>query len=492
MAVLTVLQGNKRTEIPFESGSLLSDVLHANGFEVEHPCGGRGVCGRCAVEIEGEVSEMNASEQKFGAHLACQTVLKGDATVTLPDSNALWQIETSGTTPVSLDGAMPGDYGAAVDIGTTTIAVKVYNLHTGECVGGSAMHNPQASVAADVMGRIDAALRGKLEFMSHQVRSAIADLLKNACRDAKISTEKVTSLVITGNTTMLYLLTNRNPETLSHAPFEADCLFGELLNQDGKLVYLPTCMNAFVGGDITCAVLAADQYGKDETTVLMDIGTNGEIALWKDGTLYVTSTAAGPAFEGVGIYCGCASINGAIDRAAVQDGKIAVHTIGEAPAVGICGSGVFDVVACALQVGLIDETGAMEDDDLPLDNGVCLLPKDVRAIQLAKAAIAAGLQTLMEEAHVTPEQVSTLYIAGGFGSHLNVESGVRIGLIPEELAKKAKILGNAALSGAARILLNSKDREQLVKIAASSKHLNLGGNPKFNANYVDSMFFPEE
>jgi uncharacterized 2Fe-2S/4Fe-4S cluster protein (DUF4445 family) len=215
------------------------------------------------------------------------------------------------------------------------------------------------------------------------------------------------------------------------------------------------------------------------------------MALWKDGKLYVTSTAAGPAFEGAGISCGCGSVRGAIDKVWLEDGELKVHTLGEAPAVGVCGSGLLDAVAAGLELEAIEETGAM-DDDLELSNGIALEPKDIRAVQLAKAAIAAGMQTMLEEANVPVEDVQTLYIAGGFGSHLRVESAVAIGLLPEELADRTCVLGNAALSGAARALLNQNERKLLSAIASGSTHVNLGGNPRFNENYVDNMFFGDD
>ena len=492
MCKLTVLQSGMSTELEFEAGSLLADVLQAGGFAIERPCGGRGSCGKCAVVLGGHVSEINAAEKKAGVRLACQAVLLGDAHVALPDVQDMQQIETSGAEKIRLGEAMQGRYGAAVDIGTTTIALKLLDLRSGTCIGQAGMRNPQTSVAADVMGRIGAALQGKLEDLCRQVRSAIETLLHAACVQAKIAPAEVESTVITGNTTMLYLLTGRSPETLSHAPFQADCLFDETQRLFGGNAYLPPCMNAFVGGDISCAVLAADQCESDAVSLLVDIGTNGEIALWKNGVLYVSSTAAGPAFEGAGISCGCSSIRGAIDRVHVEDNAIAAHTIGEEKAVGVCGSGLIDAIACGLETGEIDETGAMDAEELPLRDGVCLLPRDVRAVQLAKAAIAAGIETLMEEAGVSADEIETFYIAGGFGSHLNVQSAARIGLIPGELADRVKVLGNAALTGAVRILLNRDDLETVRRIAGASRHVNLGGNPRFNEHYMDQMFFPEE
>jgi len=489
MYKLTVLQGGLRKECHFEGEALLGDVLAANGYEIARPCGGRGSCGKCAVVLEGRVSPPNEAELRSGMRLACQAVLLGDAEVILPENREFAQIEFSGA-EVEKGNPMPGRLGAAVDIGTTTIALRLYDLETGRCIGESGMGNPQTSVAADVMGRIGAALEGRLDEMRGQVRSAIRMLNQAACRQAEEDLEDVDVLVVTGNTTMLYLLTGRSPKALSHAPFEADCLFDEQAELMGKAAYLPPCLNAFVGADISCAVLSSRQCG-GEISLLVDVGTNGEIALWKDGVLYVTSTAAGPAFEGAGISCGCGSIVGAIDKVWLEDGRIAAHTIGEGSAVGLCGSGLIDAVACFLENGLVDETGATDEDELPLRDGICLQPEDIRAVQLAKAAIAAGIETLMECAGTDVEEIETLYIAGGFGSHLNVESAARIGLIPAELAGKVKVLGNAALSGAAMLLLDRDRMEEIRRIKDVSKHVNLGGNPAFNEHYMDQMFFPE-
>lgn len=488
MHKLTIRQGSETRVLSFEGTPNLGDLL---GMDIQRPCGGRGFCGKCAVEISGAASEPNEAEIKAGVRLACQITLLGDAEVILPDKKIVEQIETSGGSEIAASAPMDGRLGASVDIGTTTLALRLYDLKTGDCIGDSAMLNPQTSIAADVMGRISAALNGSLETLQTQILEALQSLIDIACEKAGRSADEVDALVVTGNTTMLYLLTGRSPETLSHAPFQADCLFGESCTLLGRTCCLPACMNAFVGADITCALLESNQCATDDISLLCDIGTNGEIALWKNGELFVTSTAAGPAFEGAGISCGCSSIRGAIDRVWVEDGALRIHTIGDADAVGVCGSGLIDAVAASLQLELIDETGAMDDDEIELAPGVALQPKDVRAVQLAKAAIAAGIETLMETANVKPEEVSTLFIAGGFGNHLDVGSAAAIGLIPEALASRVKAIGNASLAGASRLLLDQGAMRIAQDIAEKSQHVNLGGNPRFNEHYIDQMLFPE-
>ncbi|MBR6572055.1 MAG: DUF4445 domain-containing protein, partial [Clostridia bacterium] len=207
--------------------------------------------------------------------------------------------------------------------------------------------------------------------------------------------------------------------------------------------------------------------------------------------LYVSSTAAGPAFEGAGISCGCGSIPGAIDRVAVSDGVLQAGTIRNEKAVGLCGSGLVDAVAAMLETELMDETGAMDDDEIELRDGVMLTQADIRAVQLAKSAIAAGIECLLKAAGVTQEQVKHVYLAGGFGRHLNLQSAVRIGLLPEKLAERTVVIGNAALDGAAQTLLRSKSLQAMRTIAQKTVHVDLGGNALFNELYVENMFFPE-
>ena len=486
MHTLTIWQDGVCRKVTFDEPTLLQTLLTQAGRPVDQPCGGRGVCGKCAVTIKGQVSAPNEAEKSAGTRLSCQAVMEGDGEVWLPDTQKN-DIQLSGKE--SWQAASGEGYGAAVDIGTTTLALKLYDLSQGTCLSSVAAMNPQRGIAADVMGRIGAALAGQGELLRQQIHDAIQDLLTKACHQARLAPEAVERLVVTGNTTMLYLLTGRSPEPLSHAPFLADCLFDMDTTLWDRQVYLPPCMNAFVGADITCAVLASSMTRQPDTALLCDIGTNGELALWKEGHLFVTSTAAGPAFEGAGISCGCGSVPGAIDRVWVEDGTIKVHTLQEQPAVGVCGSGLIDAIAAFLQTEDIDETGACEEDSLPLRDEIALLPKDVRAVQLAKAAIAAGIQTLLDSAGVSMAEVSRLYIAGGFGSHLNVDSAAAIGLIPPELASRVEIIGNAALSGAVAMLMDGRYQADGRQIAALSSHVNLGGNPKFNENYIEHMLF---
>ncbi|MBR6667421.1 MAG: DUF4445 domain-containing protein [Clostridia bacterium] len=491
MPTLTIHRGPQTASVTFTGPEKLSSLLDKAGYSTAHPCGGRGICGKCAVMLTGNSSSPNSAEERCGARLSCQAVILGDAEVILPQAHPMMQIEGGSSRMLTPVHAMPGQYGAAIDVGTTTLALQLYDLHTGRCLACTSMLNPQTGVAADVIGRIDAALHGGAEQLRTGMEAALEALLHTAAAQAGVPSGDVESLVITGNTTMLYLLTGRSPESLSHAPFAADHLFGTECSLLGRRCYLPPCLHAFVGADTACALLASAMPDQDETALLCDIGTNGEIALRHKGQLYIASTAAGPAFEGAGVSCGCGSIPGAIDRVDVTDEQLHIRTIaGETPA-GLCGSGLVDVIAALLKLEIIDETGAMEDHIYPLAPGVTLTQQDVRAVQLAKAAIAAGTASLLQAAGCSVGEVRTMYLAGGFGSHLSISSAAAIGLILPELADKIQVIGNAALDGAALLLTDTTLRSKLTAMQQSAHHVRLDGNPYFSQRYVEEMLFAQ-
>ncbi|MBQ2954310.1 MAG: DUF4445 domain-containing protein [Clostridia bacterium] len=488
MPTLTIHRGHQAFSVAFSHAQKLSALLAQAGQALAQPCGGRGVCGKCAVLLTGDASAPNAAEIRCGARLACQAVIHGDAVVILPEALPA-QIEAGGSAVIAPVRPMPGRFGAAVDIGTTTLALRLYDLAGGECLAVTTMLNPQTAVAADVIGRIDAAMKGGLAALQSAVETAILTLLSNACAQADCAPEQVGSLVVTGNTTMLCLLTGRDTTSLSRAPFEADCLFGFEAELLGRRCCLPPCLHAFVGADTTCALLASGMLDRQEAALLCDVGTNGEIALWHGGRLYIASTAAGPAFEGAGISCGCGSIPGAIDRVWVEDGGLRIHTIGGKKPVGLCGSGLVDAVAALLEMEIIDETGAMDDESCELAEGVALTQRDIRALQLAKAAIAAGMDSLLHAAGCPESAVAALYLAGGFGSHLNAGSAARIGLIPTGLAGRVRVIGNAALDGAAMMLMDTALQQKAGEIRRQAQHVRLDGNAHFSQRYVDAMMF---
>lgn len=491
MPVLTVFfegESGKKLSLPFEGTPLISEVLLSHGIVQPHPCGGRGICGKCAVKAEGELSEPDEHEKKAGARLSCRTCLYGDARVTLPETETGLQSESGKEARTGINS--PGALMAAADIGTTTVAVHLTD-ESGNIAASQVTLNPQTAVAADVIGRIGAAMKDGPGLQKELILHCLDDLFSQCAAEAKRKKEEITQAVITGNTAMLYLLTGRDPSSLSHAPFQADCLFDLEETVLDIPTYLPPCFHAFAGADLMCAVLESGMTEKNGTCLLCDIGTNGEIALWRDKRLYVTSTAAGPAFEGAGISCGMHSVTGAIDSVTLMGNRLLCRVIGGGEARGLCGSGLIDAVSALLETGGIDETGYMEEESIPLTGSVSLLRADIRAVQLAKAAIYAGILSLLKAARCNTEDVETLYLAGGFGSQLNILSAARIGLIPEAFAGKVKVLGNAALSGADR-MLKEENRQTARRILANSARVDLGGDPLFNELYIESMLFSSQ
>ncbi|MBP3578602.1 MAG: DUF4445 domain-containing protein [Lachnospiraceae bacterium] len=484
MGTLTVFTAKGKQNIAFDGTPTVQQVLEHSGISMAHPCGGTGKCGKCAIDVIGNVSLPDETERSAGCRLSCRTRLYGDAIVTLKEQNDSSLIAEGFEKNIKPIENFEYRIGAAVDIGTTTIALSIYDLTTGNCLATKTMLNPQSVISADVIGRIDAAVNGKLTNMQNMLISGIHALAEETGYLNRIDT-----WCLTGNTTMLYLLCGRNPQSFATAPYMADHFFGEEISFLGKPAYLPPCMHAFVGADITCAVLAGGMCDDTKTVLLCDIGTNGEIALWKDGTLYVTSTAAGPVFEGAGISYGCQSVTGAIEKVELNSGSLAVKTIGATKPIGLCGSGVIDTIACLLNNNTIDETGAMEPEEFLLCEGISINRQDIRNIQLAKAAISAGIRTLLEVTKTSEEEISAFYLAGGFGKHLNMDSAIRIGLFPASLRNKVRILGNAALKGAASMLTDESLKGTAQMIAGKAEYLSLPDNPDFCKNYIEELSF---
>lgn len=311
--------------------------------------------------------------------------------------------------------------------------------------------------------------------------------------------DDIDGLVITGNTAMLYLLDKISPAPLASAPFQVREKFGtfissrelELPCSPEAKVYLPRCISAFVGADITTALLTADICKENQTAMLADIGTNGEIVLWHKGKLICCSTAVGPAFEGANLSQGMQGTPGAIDHAYITNGQINIHTIEDFPAVGICGSGIVDILACLLDMELLDETGLLCDGTRSyiLTDSVSVTQEDIRQIQLAKSAVRAGIETLLQQADITPDQLCQLSIAGGFGNYLDLKNAGKIGLLPEALIHTGRVLGNAALAGAAILLGNTKRITESCALADSAETAELSNNPIFVNKYVEYMMF---
>ena len=483
-------------------GTVLSQCLQ----NMDHPCGGHGKCGKCKIIAHGALSPISPSEQqrlspeeiRCGVRLACCTTVEGDCEIVtaILQGYEKEKIITDGTMPAFVPDPSFSRYGVAFDIGTTTLAARLYSP-SGKMLAQESRRNPQAVLGADVISRIEASLRGETERLAKLIIRAIDEMILLLASQANIDPLEIDGAVITGNTAMLYFLTATSPKALSHAPFDADRLFGETLSASAlglqslapnAHIYLPPCIAAFVGADTVCAILSTRLCEASEPSLLADIGTNGEMALWCNGTLSVCSTAAGPAFEGVGISMGMQGANGAIDRVRLTEtGHLDVHVIGDTKPIGICGSGLVDAVACLLEADQIDETGYTEEDELTVSAPVILTDKDIRMLQLAKSAICAGLLTLLKTADISASNISALHIAGGFGSYLNKINAARIGLIPAQLTEKATAVGNAALAGASMLLLNNAYRAECACFAQHANTIELSSNPLFSELYMTGM-----
>ena len=505
MLTMTIVTPEGENPFYVEEGALLSDELRSYGFSPDMPCGGRGQCGKCLVWAESGLDEPTDREREYlspdrlarGVRLACQAHITGAVRVRLTPPNIVSQICTEGEDrPLGTD-PLFDRLGGAVDIGTTTLAARLYDK-TGLLATASAP-NPQRDYGADVISRIGKAMEGESTALAACVRAAVNGLLSDLCKQAGRDSTEIDALVLTGNTAMLHLLTETDPSPLAAAPFAAKELFGkkipakslELSCSPNCTVWLPRCMSAFVGGDITTALLASGLCEGNETALLADIGTNGEIALWRDGRLLCCSTAAGPAFEGANLSQGMQGAPGAIDHVTVDSGALRLHTIGDVPAVGICGSGVADLLACLLDMEILDETGLLDDgeDQWVLTDSVAFTQADVRQVQLAKSAVRSGIETLLHQAGVRKNQVDTLSVAGGFGSFLDLHSAAAIGLIPPELEDRCKVIGNAALGGAAMLLWDRNLWEESVRLADSAETVDLASSQFFMDQYVENMMF---
>jgi len=486
------------------AGTGLGELISPTGA-LAMPCGGRGRCGKCRVRVSGEVSPPDDRERRIltpaelgaGVRLACRVTVLGDCAVSVPKEKGTARIRTEGEMPDFRRDPVFSRAGAAVDIGTTTLAARLYGPG-GELLAEDTRLNPESAWGADVITRMQAVLAGHGGEIAAAVRSAVDDMLLSMTREAGLPDRAADFALITGNTVMLYLLTETDPEPLTHAPFHAPRLFGEtvpaaLLELDALApeaeVYFPPCAGAFLGADMLCSLMASDICRKPGTRLLTDIGTNGEMILKHGDRLYAASTAAGPAFEGAGISMGMGGRDGAVDKVWVKDGSIGAHVIGGGEPVGICGSGLVDAVAALLETEALDETGYLEDDPAVISGPVSLTQDDIRAVQLAKSAIHAGLRTLLLTAGADCGQVEELGVAGGFGSYLDIGNAGAIGLLPEELLPKVRILGNAALAGASMLLLSRDLRGVCEEYARRVELVSLAANPTFASEYMERMLF---
>ncbi|MDD4797870.1 MAG: ASKHA domain-containing protein, partial [Eubacteriales bacterium] len=402
--------------------------------------------------------------------------------------------------------------GVAVDIGTTTLAAYLLDLATGEQLAADAALNPQKVRGDDVISRCDHARQDGPDEMMKMVLDAVGAMVERMCRSAGVSSDEVYQMAVVGNTVMLHLFAGVSPEHIAQAPFIpawADAwridaaTLGLAINPAGEVLLLP-CIAGYVGADTVAAILSCGLHEKKEQALLIDIGTNGEIALCAHGKIYTCSTAAGPAFEGAHIRCGVGSVPGAINTVGMHEGKLRFTTIDNQPPCGICGSGLVDLAALLIEQGAVDETGMLDadgaaqalrpyfDDEgfwLDADARIGLVQRDIRELQLAKGAIAAGIQVLLHEAGVTLDELEHVYLAGGFGTYLDQRNAGIIGLIPRTLLGSTRAVGNAAGAGARAVLLSRAMEEAARQVAREACYVELSARSDFQDAFMDHMFF---
>ena len=551
---LTVNIGEKQVSLQAEAGDNILNILKKNDIYVPAYCNGQGSCGKCGIIVENGQLEITAEDTKFfdeaqikrGYRLSCKAVPKEDVTIRMissdeddfevlsshgaktsnaqkrcgdgmcsDDANVVPGICPEGVNTVPdacVDDMHAGTgahavYGIAVDIGTTTISMDLINLATGISVADDNRINRQRAFGADVISRIQASVNGDKEALRKSIIKDLTAGFEHLVNESGIAPAQIDKIVIGANTTMCHLLLDYDCDTLGVFPFDPVNIktvrksFEEVFDSTflgAQVIVLPG-ISTYVGADIAAGLLACDFDRSEQQVMLIDLGTNGEMAISTEDGFLCTSTAAGPAFEGGNISCGTGSIRGAICAVKIHEpDNIEYKTIADGAPVGICGTGVLDITAELVACEMVDETGLLDDDYF--DKGVKIATsktgedivftqKDVREIQLAKAAVRAGIEVLVKRSHKTFEDVGRVYLAGGFGFRLNIEKAVSIGLLPEAFADKICIVGNSCLKGASMCVMNENNIARIEAMIAKCQEISLGSDVDFNNAYMESMYF---
>ncbi len=547
---LTVIGENLKTAECTRGQSVL-DALTKSGIYISAVCGGQGRCGKCKIRLIQGSCEPSPEDKRFfteeelaeGFRLACTAYPAEDCTLRVLGAN---EEEFDVLTDIAEELPPVGEaadadildetadirdqteeqYLIAVDVGTTTLALSLILLSpaeendgrtdgkTGGKTDGYVVDtytgiNHQRAYGADVISRIRAYDEGKGQAMTASVRQDLLTGMETILKRTSVDRSRVRKVMIAGNTTMGHLLLGYDCHGLGQVPFTPVNLepvtmpFEELFESDllqAPVTVLPG-FSAFVGGDIVSGLYCCKFYEAEKPSLFVDLGTNGEMAVGNKHRLLVTSTAAGPAFEGGNISQGMGSVAGAICGVEIRDGRAQVETVGDRPPVGICGTGVIEAAAALLQEELLDESGLLDEAYFedgfvlakkPDGQEITLTQKDIRELQLAKAAVRGGLETLLLRYGVTCRDLEHVYVAGGFGVHLNMEKAVAIGLFPAEILEKIRAVGNTSLAGAALYGQDPEAEEICREMIRRSHEVDLSTDREFQERYMDSMFFLEE
>lgn len=538
-------------------GTTILEAVRQAGLAIDSPCNQTGVCGKCRVLLHpqslgnivcAEQSVLSPERQAEGWVLACHAAIHGDIEILeIPDatrdSDTVLQygkgfdfahapyiskkyIKTTHSTRIFAGqeciGEEDGDtsqslFGAAVDIGTTTLVMSLIDLLTGDELASVSEHNPQSRYAQDVLSRITySTSETGLRIMQHTLMETMNCMLVSLSDQEGIEMKSIYELVFSGNTCMLHLATGTNPQSLGRYPYtplitghqHIDTKSLGLQVSPCARVYLPSILSSFVGADITSGILSLQLHRQPGISLFVDIGTNGEIILAEGGKLTATSAAAGPALEGMNISCGMCAGPGAVESVtSTRDGGIDFRTIGDKPARGLCGSGLIDLIATLIDLGVVESNGrfaaaeAFAPDlgrQLIRTNGslafaltpeVTLSQKDIRQVQLAKGAIQAGIDILMTHTGVNPSQVDRVLIAGAFGYQLATNSLLILKILPHELSNKVAYVGNTSKTGGQTFLINASYREEMAEVAQEINIFELSKQQDFERLFVGCLSF---
>ena len=472
----------------------LIDVLHE--FGIEFPCGGKGTCGKCKVKLlNGDIEISDIHQQKIDKlglssdwRLACYSNCTSDITLEIEQFNHLILADESDFDFNALAG-----FGIAIDLGTTTLVAQLVDLSTSKVLAVETQLNPQVKFGADLISRIQAALDGHSTEMTRIIRASIGAMIELLLQKQHVAIDRIS---IVGNTVMQLIFSDCDITPLAEYPFKTDNLgkktfqpkeLGWNLEITDNVQFFPS-IGSFVGSDILAGIASTGIHTKEEYTALIDLGTNGEIVVGNKHQIVCASTAAGPAFEGTNISMGMRAVTGAVSSISLIDNQLISNVIGNVSPKGICGSALVDAVAIFRTQNLIGVFGEINSGEttISVNENVHLSQKDINEFQLAKAAIAAGLEILCKSISIQLSDIQNVYIAGGFGNYINIQHLVQTGMIELPEVKIHK-MGNTALIGA-KMFLFSND-EIVNDILSITKHINLESDPNFQNIYVDKMLF---
>lgn len=479
-------------ELKVNDQTPLIDILHE--FGVEFLCGGKGTCGKCQVRLlEGEIKVTDQHREKlanFGLsndlRLACMSSCTDSITLEIGQFGHLILADES-----SFEFTPGEGHGVAVDLGTSTIVAQLVDLRTAGIIAVETLLNPQVKFGADLISRIQSGLDGHDAEMTSLIRTAVGNMVRKLLKDSGIVPGRI---VIVGNTVMQRIFSGNSLYPLSAYPFQVDDLgyrtftsqqLGWDFRVNNTIQFFPS-IGSFVGSDILAGIAATGLYKKEKYTALIDLGTNGEIAIGNRDRIICASTAAGPAFEGANLSMGMRAVTGAISSFCLNDSRIESTVIGKTKPKGICGSALIDAVAILRQTNMVGEYGEIfsGQEGIDLDPPVRLTQKDIYEFLLAKAAVATGIEILSQHLSIDRSEIDEIYIAGGFGNYITVNHLLSTGMIEAEEEKIHK-MGNTALIGAKMFLFGESDLAS--EILEKTSHVNLEGFPGFQDIYISKM-----